>query len=51
MCEGSTVRREVELRSIDKPMGAYRLCPEKIVHYVRRTHEDVVLADAGAAVG
>ncbi len=45
-CEG-TVGRETELRSMELPLESYPEFPEKIVQYVRRTHEHVLLADAG----
>lgn len=47
-CEG-TVGRELELHSMERPLETYIQCPEKIISYVRRTREHVLLADASQA--
>jgi diguanylate cyclase (GGDEF)-like protein len=44
-CEG-IVGRELELHSMERPLETYIQCPEKIIKYVRRTREHVLLADA-----
>lgn len=45
VCEG-LVRQEIELKLLDAPLGTYTDCPRKLVGYVHRTGEQVVLSHA-----
>jgi histidine kinase len=45
ICEG-VVRQEIELQLLDTPLASYMECPKKLLGYVRRTREEVVLSDA-----
>lgn len=46
VCEG-VVEQAITLHTLDEPMQSYQMAPRKILEYVSRTREDVILGDAG----
>lgn len=48
VCEG-IAEQQITLQTLDEPMQSYGEAPQKILEYVRRTREEVILGDAGEA--
>jgi diguanylate cyclase (GGDEF)-like protein len=45
VCQGA-VGQELELRSLSEPLEEYPHCPAKLIQYVIRTRQDIILSEA-----